>query len=330
MEKGYKRRDIMNNNIQIRAMHTEDIPVALSLWSKQYKLHCNDCAFPDYWSCNTNEIEHVLENQIEQNNAYAAVLNDTVIGFIGYFMFDFHDEKTALCNPTSHAAQEENKERIYLALYKYISKQWIEADIFNHIWIFFYRDEKLKEFLYDLGFGAYAVDAFSRLPLVKLEQESPYSIRLATDTDLSALKPIVDESVTYYIEEPLFLKRDPVSEDELKNLIGRKNIFIATDGDEIIGFININKSSENDIQYLTENGCGLIDELGAYIKPKYRGNKLGEFLLEAISVYCINNDINRVHVDWESANPFANKFWRKHFKPMTLSVRRTINKDANS
>jgi len=190
---------IMNNNIQIRTMHTEDIPVALSLWSKQYKLHCNDCAFPDYWSCNSNEIEHVLGNQIEQNNAYMAVLNDEVIGFVGYFVFDFHDEKTALCNPTSHAAQEENKERIYLALYKYISRQWIEADIFNHIWIFFYRDEKLKEFLYDLGFGAYAVDAFSRLPLVKLEQESPYSIRLAIDTDLSALKPIVDESVSYYL-----------------------------------------------------------------------------------------------------------------------------------
>jgi len=65
----------------------------------------------------------------------------------------------------------------------------------------------LKTFLFDLGFGSYVMDAYSELGTVSTAQSCPYSIRLATLDDLQALQFIVDESVTYYEAEPLFLKK---------------------------------------------------------------------------------------------------------------------------
>jgi len=320
----------MYQEIQIRDMRKEDIDQAVELWVKQYRLYCNKEEFPQYWITNTAEIKHILENQIQNQAAVIAKQGDRIIGFLGFFMFDFHNEKSALCNITSHAVEETCKERIYLALYKHVSKRWVEKNIFNHLWMFFSQDSRLKEFLYDMGFGSYVVDSYLRVNAFDLMQECPYQIRLATLDDLPAMQPLVYESVQYYEMEPLFLKREAVTSEKLGELIKRDNIFIACEDDKIVGFMNINRAAENDSENLSVMNCGLIDELGAYIKPEHRGNKLGVYLLNAIVGYCRDNSIDLIHVDFETANPFANRFWRKYFTPMISSVRRTVNKDANS
>lgn len=320
----------MYQEIQISDMRKEDVDQAVKLWVLQYRIYCNREEFPQYWITNTMEIKHVLESQIQNHAAVIAKQGDKIVGFMGFYVFDFHNEKTALCNVTSHAVEETGKEQIYLALYKHISKRWIEENIFNHLWMFFSQDIRLNTFLYDMGYGSYVVDSYSRLKTVDTMQECPYQIRLATLNDLPIMQPLVDESVRYYEMEPLFLKRDSVSSEKLCELIERDNIFIACDGDKIIGFMNINRATENDSENLSVINCGLIDELGAYIKPEYRGNKLGVYLLNAVVGYCRDNSIDLIHVDFESANPFANKFWRKYFTPMISSVRRTVNKDANT
>lgn len=320
----------MYQELQILDMQKEDIDQAVELWVKQYRLYCNREEFPKYWITNMAEIKYLLENQIQNHTVVIAKQGAKIAGFLGFFIFDFHNEKSALCNITSHAAEETYKERIYLALYKHVSKQWVEKNIFNHLWMFFNQDTRLKAFLYDMGFGSYVVDSYSRLNTFDTMQKCPYQIRLATLDDLQEMQPLVDESVLYYKMEPLFLKRESVSTEKLCELIKRDNIFIACDGDKIIGFMNINRAVENDSENLSVINCGLIDELGAYIKPEYRGNKVGAYLLNAIARYCRNNSIDLIHVDFETANPFANRFWRKYFTPMISSVRRTINKDTST
>jgi GNAT superfamily N-acetyltransferase len=314
----------------INEMQTEDIDQAVELWLKQYQIYCNKEEFPQHWFTDTTEIKCLLERQIQDKTVVAAKQGSQLIGFIGYFKFDFHNEKSALCNITSHAAKEAHKEQIYLALYKYVSKQWVENDIFNHLWMFFDQDIRLKTFLYDMGFGSYLADSYSRLNSLEILQSCPYQIRLAASDDLEEMQSLVDESVQYYNMEPLFLKRESVSSEKLRELISRDNIFIACDGNKIIGFMNINIASENDLENLTVKNCGLIDELGAYIKPEYRGKQIGVHLLNAIREYCSSHLVELIHVDFETANPFANRFWRKYFTPMISSVRRSVNKDANS
>ncbi len=319
----------MYPELHINDMIEEDIDQAVALWVKQYQLYCNREEFPQYWITNTADIKSLLEKQIQNHTAVIARHGNQIVGFMGYFMFDFHNEKSALCNITSHAAEVTYKEQIYLALYKHVSKQWVENDIFNHLWMFFDQDTRLKSFLYDMGFGSYLADSYSRLNSFDSLQNCPYQIRLAALDDLQDMQSLVDESVLYYNMEPLFLKRESVSGEILCELIKRNNIFIACDGDKIIGFMNINIAEENDLENLSVKNCGLIDELGAYIKPEYRGKQVGVHLLNVVAGYCRSNLIDWIHVDFETANPFANRFWRKYFTPMISSVRRTINKDTN-
>jgi hypothetical protein len=39
-------------------------------------------------------------------------------------------------------------------------------------------------------------------------------------------------------------------------------------------------------------------------------------------------DLERVHVDFETANRPAKRFWLQHFRPCLASVRRKVNADA--
>ncbi len=69
--------------------------------------------------------------------------------------------------------------------------------------------------------------------------------------------------------------------------------------------------------------------IGVYIQPEYKGMELGKEFLRNVFDYCNNNNIKGIHVDFETANLFADKFLRKYFNPLLLSVRRTINKNIS-
>lgn len=88
-------------------------------------------------------------------------------------------------------------------------------------------------------------------------------------------------------------------------------------------------SKFNNFINLSIKNCGLIDEIGAYIKEEYRNKKVGIELLKFANDYCKEMNVPYIHVDFETANLYANKFWKKHFTPMLLSMRRTINKNIN-
>ena len=52
-------------------------------------------------------------------------------------------------------------------------------------------------------------------------------------------------------------------------------------------------------------------------------------LLKTVNDYCGEHNIPYIHVDFETANLYANKFWKKYFDPMLISMRRPINRDIN-
>jgi GNAT superfamily N-acetyltransferase len=190
---------------------------------------------------------------------------------------------------------------------------------------FFCSDERLKEFLYDLGFGAYVMDAFC----IPAEASSFGDIRRAGQNDVDALFGLAQESRLYYRNAPVFLKRDIIGKDKLKQLVEDEAVFIAVADGKAVGFMNISVSRENDPITLAAGWTALIDEIGAYIKPEYRGRGIGDQLLHTIRNHCAGIGVERIHVDFETANPFANRFWRKYFDPMLLSVKRGINRDIN-
>lgn len=319
----------MFQEYNITNMQEADISKAIEIWVSQYRRYCsgND-AFPVYWRDKTSEIEGFLRDKIQNNHAVVAKLEGEVVGFLSYEEFHFHGEDTIFCPIIGHSAVEELKESIYLSLYKKVSQRCVDKGVFNHMWTIFYNDTELRRVLFEVGYGSYLIDAFSTLDISDADT-CPYEIREATPEDINILCDLVEESREYYKSAPLFLRRDRMSEEEVSQVIDKGNVYIAWDNKTPVGFINVSISEENNVFDMSICNSGLIDEIGAYIKPEFRGANIGKALLRSVSKCCSDKNISSIHVDFETANLYGNKFWKKYFEPMLLSMRRTINKDIN-
>ena len=322
-------------NYIVDDLSESDIGGAVEIWVDQNRRYCgNSAAFPDLWRNNTGGIVGFLQARIQRKAARALRHGHDLCGYLTYDKFPFNGEMSSFVPALAHAVVEEHKEEGYLALYRSVSQEWVDQNIFNHMWTINYNDLKLRAALYDLGFGSYLIDAFA-CPDDKMDCADSFVITRASESDAGALFELIEESRLYYRATPIFLNREPYQIDDVKKLIGESNVFMAWDeawdDKKAIGFINVSVSQENNNIDMSLENHGLLDEIGAYIQPGYRGGKgLGKQLLKKAFEYCRNSGVSRVHVDFETANPFANKFWRKYFDPMLLSVRRTINKNVNS
>jgi len=319
----------MNNKITIYNMNESDIDQAAEIWQSCYNKYSFDNeTFPSYWTHSLTEIKDFLKQKVKDGCAIAAEADDRFIGYLAFDEFNFNGEDSVFCPSIGHAVIEDYKDKAYPFLYQAAAKDWVGRNIFNHMWTINYNDSKLKNTLYDLGFGSYLIDAFARTD-TKPDADSGYEIRKADLNDTDILFTLAEESRHYYASSPLFLKRDPYSADDISQIIENGNVFIAFDNNIPVGFINLSISNENNCIDLSVKNCGMIDEIGAYIKPEHRGKNLGKDLLTTAFNYCASNNIELIHVDFETANLFANKFWKKYFSPVLLSVRRTINKNIN-
>lgn len=320
----------MVNQLKISKMQKTDIAQAVEIWTNQYKRYCgNNETYPTYWGRNTKEMEKFLNQRMENRNAIVVKSDKRLIGYLAYNEFPFHGEKSVYCPSIAHATIEEYKESAYLSLYKSISKEWVHRNVLNHMWTINYEDTELRRILFDLGFGSYVIDAFACADK-KLNIQEAYNIEKAGIEDVDVLYELVEESRGYYSSAPLFLKREQYSKEDILDVIQKNNVFIARDKKIAIGFINVSISQRNNIFEMSVKNCGLIDEIGVYIKLEYRSKGLGKEMLNIVLDFCSRNNIQGIHVDFETANIFANKFWNKYFNPMLLSVRRTINKDINN
>lgn len=313
--------------LRIEELHKSDIKKAIDLWVWQYECYSSgNAAYQKQWLYETQDIERELSSMCEAGHAFAAVEDGKIAGYLGFWEFPFHGENSVFCPVFAHAAEEERKESIYLALYKHASEVWVSKGIFNHMLTFHIGDERLKSLLYDLGFGSYVADAFC----IPRKSQEDSNIKRSSLADVDTLYGLVRESKDYYKAAPVFLKCGATEKEDLERLMENGAVFIAYVNGEAAGFMNARILEENDPATLAWRGMTMIDEIGAYIKPEYRARGLGGRLLNGVQNYCAQNGIEYIHVDFETANPYANRFWRKHFKPVLLSVRRTVNKDINS
>ena len=318
----------MIKGIQIDNMKDLDIDEAKKIWVSQYELHCKNKDFPVYWGEDTTLLGKFLHVKIKKGCAIAAKLDGKLVGFLAYDEFPFNGEASVFCPAIGHGAMEEYKESVYLELYRSISQEWVNRNVFNHMWTIFFNDKKLKSILFDVGYGSYLIDAFTQCT-IEYNETFTKDIRKASDKDKHVLYELIKESNQYYAAAPLFLKRDELTYEEVEEIIESNRVFIAWDQETAAGFIHISLAEENNFINLSTKGSGLINDIGVYIKPEYRNKTLGLELLKTASDYGREAHAPHMHVDFETANLYGNRFWKKYFTPMLLSMRRTINKNIN-
>lgn len=313
---------------KISKMKKEEIPELVRIWHNQYSKYCNGAVTPDFMSGGKNSIRMYLENQVNQGNAIISKKDGVITGYIAWMYFDFHNEKSAFCPIVGHAAIEEDSQTIYHELYNHAAQIWVDDNRYNHLWMIYNDDHTLKDMLYDIGFGSHVIDAYTKVQKPVCQIDCKYKISVAARSDAEVLLALVRESEDFYIESPIFLKRSVYELDDVIDMINTDHLLVAWDRDIPIGIMNLSIQTGHNIENLSVTNTGLISKAGAYIKPEYRGLGIGQCLLNEVIKHCAEKNIHYLHVCFETANPFANVFWRKHFKPIILSVRRTVNKDV--
>jgi len=193
----------------------------------------------------------------------------------------------------------------------------------------FYDDINLKDMLYDIGFGSYVIDACQKVSKNMLQTNCPYKITRAVSDDADGLLVLENEFNQYLLDSPIFLKREEYTRDDVVQSINQNQVFVAWDNDCLIGVMSISVDQGYHFEKLTTTDSGYIGHIGAFVKSEYRGRGVGTKLLKEVFSYCLKAGKSFVHVSYETANPCADRFWPKYFKPALRSVRRTINKDAN-
>jgi hypothetical protein len=315
----------MRNKIESNIMELCDISQAINLWQKQAQYFSKGKAVYPFWENKNDRIEKYLKHAIKNENAFAAKQNERLVGFITCDIFEFHNSLSAICHDIGNAATIENRQQIYLSLYNALSKHCVSKGALAHYIGICHDDLETREILFNLGFGAYVVHAQTQFNKA-MSFVSEYDIGAAITSDANEIFALYCESQQYLLSSPIFLKTPCCSLNRIEEMIKQNNIYVAKDNGKVIGIWDLEVAHE-DIWYgLKSKGDALVcNEIGAYIKEEYRGKNIGIDFIKVVSDFCIENNIKCAHVPWETSNPYANKFWRKYFNPVTLALKRVIH-----
>ncbi len=304
----------------------------LKLCKSQFSRQLQGLAeLPEFWSNADDEIRAFLTPFAIGGRGYVLLRRGQLAGYLLYDAFDFHGEASAFFPIMAHAVEPEMQLTGYSLLYKTVSDQLVSQGILNHLISYAAPDIKQGQFWYELGFGMYLVDAYRKLePITLTQKETPITVRRAGLPDLDLLVSLNDQAGRYYGEAPLFLHRDAIPAEQIKELLltDQSAIFLAFQGQNVLGFINCRACGEPDCVVLTDPLTAVIEPLGAYLKPESRGLGAGSRLLAAAVDWARGQGLKQMHVDFESANFHANQFWLNYFTPAIHSVKRTLNRDA--
>lgn len=320
--------NLPSKTITVEPLREEQIQTAFDLWKTEFQEHqSKNELFSTYWITDSSQFKAYMKKHVQSGKGVVAFDEGKIVGYMVYDDFPFHGEKAAYCPIIGHSSVKDKRLLVYRQLYKHLSDKWIKDHNLSHIYTFYSSDTRLLAEFYHRGFGLYAVDAYRTSE--SLQSSCKASIEKALPGDLSDLMRLDKEFCAYTREAPLFFVRKSPDLEVFNGYIDERDsaVFISRIDGEAVGFMSIKLSPENNSITLTDRTMGQIVELGAFVEYEYRGEGIGVGLLCAVIEWCRGRGIERIHVDYESANLYASRFWPKYFTPLLYSVKRNVNPD---
>lgn len=323
---------------------TEHVEAAARLWQQGYdRLQETPRLLSSAWRSTPDLLRAFLTGIAQRGTGVVAVAGGDPVGYMVAEEFDFHGERCAFVPILAHAARYEHFEQTYHAMYVELSKRLVQRGTYVHLATFFSEITHLEALLYDYGFGAYVIDAMRPLhgsddrtiprATPTENRRSGVTLRRAARDDAGDLAHLDGHAGEYLRSAPIFV--DNGSHDDLcyyQALLEDEHcaVFMAYAETRPVGFFNIRFQSDLDSIQLTDERCGLLDPLGAYVEPEYRRQGVGLALLAKCVAWACDQGLARLHVDFETANRLGKRFWLHRFTPYLTSVRRKINADARA
>lgn len=221
----------------------------------------------------------------------------------------------------------EEREKIYGAMYQVASKKWVLAGAASHAVCLYAHDEALQRLWYRYGFGLRCMDAIRSTEWTDALPSCPYEVRMVSNGDFSALRPLRRLLKTHLGESPCFMV---TPQGELEAFLSQQEqeeenvIFACYHHNAPIAFLELTDGGETFVAEAPEvkNICG------AFCLPAYRGQGVMQSLLYHAMAVLKEAGIPLLGVDFESINPPAYGFWLKYFTPYTHGVVRRVDEDA--
>lgn len=274
-------------------------------------------------------ILNLLGKYIERNNGVVALIDNTVVGYLtGEIISNFKGSGKGVYTPEwGHGARTTGKDTIYKAMYNRIVSIWHDLGCVVHAITNLGYDSKLSKQWFWMGYGLLVVDAVKDLNRdFNISEPQNINIRMARENDRTELRDILEEHLEYMSSSPTFLYTGKINlEEEIDQWFDdqQRVIWVAESNDEILGYLHTVSN--------VKNACTLVrDEMtlsiqDTQVKEKFSGLGVGSALLNKVVQYAMENQYERLSVDFESANDRASGFWLKHFQPVCYSLIRHID-----
>ena len=140
--------------------------------------------------------------------------------------------------------------------------------------------------------------------------------------DFHKARTLSNLTISHLRKPPCFMPGEKESlQSFMEDITADVRMFAAKKDGEIVAYLKTQNEGET---FISEN-INMQNITGTYVLDKYRGMNIASDLLEFVIKSLQKDGYTHLGVDYESINPTANSFWRKHFTPYTYSLTRRID-----
>jgi GNAT superfamily N-acetyltransferase len=311
--------------MEIMSLHPAHLPGCAELVAERYRA-LRRCVphLPARYEAAEEFVPRLAELLTAQPGV-AAMDNDRLAGFLtGWRVPSIRGERGVYVPEWANGARDDAR-HVYQELYSALARQWVAEGYTEHFISLFAHDCEAVDTWFELGFGGHATDAVRSLDPAP-GSLAGVAVRRADAADFSALALLEEGLQAHLRGAPTFLPVDPDEDhaemrDSLQN--AKNAIFLAERYGEAIGYVRFQPASTDAATIIRDGGT--TSTTGAFTVKGARGGGVARALLNAGMAWAREAGYERCAVDFESANILAAGFWLRHFRPVTLSLRRHIN-----
>jgi ribosomal protein S18 acetylase RimI-like enzyme len=313
-------------DIEISPLRREHIPQAAALFVESCRKQRRATPSLSDRLEDAERVAAMLDRMLGTCPGVAAVEDGRLVGYMVWYIVDRFrktDRKGAYCPEWGHATVDEKKPEIYRAMYRVAAAGWAAAGCQVHAVTLLAYDRAAEQVWFWNGFGLTVVDAVRPMRPLDGPCSTPVSIRKATQADAPILAILDAEHCRHYTASPVFMP-PPHNGDaaQFAEFLSRpkNSVWLAMDGKLPVGFIRYDGYDSDGVEIVNGEAAAYIT--GAYVRPAYRGRKVGAALLDGAFRDYAGQGLTCCAVNFESFNPEAASFWMRHFEPVCLSVLR--------
>ncbi|HSR33693.1 MAG TPA: GNAT family N-acetyltransferase [Anaerolineae bacterium] len=274
----------------------------------------------------TDTILPWLRDLAGQVPGVAALQGGRLAGFLLAMVIpEFRGKRSTFSPEWANAADTEDSRRIYEEMYTHLSTQWVADGCHVHLVCMLSQDRPGLDAWRWLGFGLSAADGIRDLspapgPPVDVE------IRRAETKDAGQAVTLLEALRHHLMAAPTFLFRnEPMKVPQMRKWLANpaNALWLAYQGSQAVACLGQGSANPDASVIVDDEGTTSI--VSAFTREDTRGEGIATALLNRALDWGRAEGYRRCAVDWEPMNVLANRFWLRHFQPVSYALARHID-----